>query len=845
MLSSNPICPVCNYATSAVYRDLPTPEQLANGVKPLDSLPAAWWNCMWNMINCSVNQARGAVGSFITELNNVLAGAGICPNCVCTDQLYRAIDRIRQTIGNATVAGAVKSSATPGMVSIDNNGFMTANCVGNATQLATSARTLVGAVNELKTTYDTCFGSVSTALDGKAPISHASSATTYGVGTASAYGHLRISGTYTSDLKDAGMAASQSALYNVYNYATQISAAAIGLGNIAGCSLGTASAGTAATAARSDHVHPIPSCVTDKYNGTQYIGIGYSGPGLTAAQFAHFAAYSTSYETGCTVIKDISADNVKQVLGLGSAAYCDTTDFRSCTWVPAITSLEGTLGIAHGGTGQTTANAAANAFINSLSTGESTPKDGDYFISQYVGGGADTCTYHRRPMSKLWGYIEGKADSVYAKLSHTHTKSQITDFPTSLPANGGTADYAKKIKPNYVEKTITRASTLSTKYIKIAACLWSQEGTLKVYFQGENLEDTLIINFGGGNATTPTLCGHYTGNNKGVIAVIAQKGSAFSSDYSIYVKIRQYSTCTVRVALLTGNCTIDISETTTIPTNISQWPVDYGFFGDVCGAATCAHAVMDYCCSARPIQIAYSGATLACSQVSFLAAYSTNLESGKIIIKDAERGTILTWLGLGSAAYCDTTDFRSNTWVPDLVCMACGLPELAGLGCAPSVGWSMHNIWDYCHDNRNYLISYPSQDPSGGRLQQTRVDYATCADRALCAGQVASFGDVTATRNSLMRTWSVYASRSSTVTFVPECDIVKAIYWATNNFETAHFMTVSGFAGCNTALYCISCAYCGVYAASRLSSNGCLEPSLWCNTSTAMHSLPISFGGSY
>ena len=164
MLSSNPICPVCNYATSAVYCDLPTPEQLVNGVKPLDSLPAAWWNKMWNMINCSVNQARGAVGSFITELNNVLAGAGICPNCVCTDQLYQAIDRIRQTIGNATVAGAVKSSSTPGMVSIDNNGFMTANCVGNATQLATSARTLVDAVNELKTTYDTCFGSVSTAL---------------------------------------------------------------------------------------------------------------------------------------------------------------------------------------------------------------------------------------------------------------------------------------------------------------------------------------------------------------------------------------------------------------------------------------------------------------------------------------------------------------------------------------------------------------------------------------------------------------------------------------------------------------------------------------------------------
>ena len=261
MLPSNPVCPVCNYATSAVYCDLPSPEQLVNGVKPLDSLPAAWWNGMWNMINCSVNQARSAIGSFITEINNVLVGAGICPNCVCTDQLYRAIEKIQQTIGNATVAGAVKSSATPGMVSIDDNGLMTANCVGNATQLTTSARTLVGAVNELKTTYDTCFGNVSTTLGGKAPISHAVAEATYGVGTATAYGHLRISDTYTSDIGDPGAAASQSALYNVYNYAKQIASSGVSLGNTVGCSLGTASAGTATTAARSDHVHPLPTCV--------------------------------------------------------------------------------------------------------------------------------------------------------------------------------------------------------------------------------------------------------------------------------------------------------------------------------------------------------------------------------------------------------------------------------------------------------------------------------------------------------------------------------------------------------------------------------------------------------
>lgn len=40
-------------------------------------------------------------------------------------------------------------------------------------------------------------------------------------------------------------------------------------------------------------------------------------------------------------------------------------------------------------------------------------------------------------ISALKTSVAGKADK-----NHTHTKSQITDFPTSLPANGGTADYA-------------------------------------------------------------------------------------------------------------------------------------------------------------------------------------------------------------------------------------------------------------------------------------------------------------------------------------------------------------------------------------------------------------------
>ena len=257
MIECNSMIPVMNYGSSASYKAEPSPEQIATGVIPLDSLPAAWWNCMWSQTNTAVNQARQELGQLIVELNNVLCNAGVCPQDVCTDQLYQSIEKIRQTLGNATTAGAVKSSSQPSEVAINQTtGMMSVNCLGNAASLTTSARTVVGAVNELKSTYDQCFTDTGTALSGKAPTSHVSDLTTYGVGNADCYGHLKISDTYTCDLGCTGVAASQTAVACVYDCLSTVAAGVASLGNTAGCALGTAAAGTAITAARSDHVHP-------------------------------------------------------------------------------------------------------------------------------------------------------------------------------------------------------------------------------------------------------------------------------------------------------------------------------------------------------------------------------------------------------------------------------------------------------------------------------------------------------------------------------------------------------------------------------------------------------------
>ena len=303
MLPANPIPQVCNYGSSATYCSCPTDEQIAAGVIPLDSLPAAWWNWMWSKTNQAVNCARFTVGTLITELNTVLAQAGVCSCDACTDQLYQAITKLRRIVGDADYPGAVKSSSTPGQVSIDANGVMTANCVGNATQLATASHTLVGAVNELKTCYDCCISDINSALGGKAPTGHASSNTTYGVGSSSDYGHLKISDQYASVLEAcSGVAASQYALATAYS--ALANAGYTTLGNTVGCALGTAAAGTATTAAHSDHVHPLPTCVACAGTASCLGGL-----------------CSTCYE---------------QKTNLGTAAYCAAGCFRASTWTPSL-----------------------------------------------------------------------------------------------------------------------------------------------------------------------------------------------------------------------------------------------------------------------------------------------------------------------------------------------------------------------------------------------------------------------------------------------------------------------------------------------------------------------------
>ena len=192
--------PLQTFETYPVFGDNATKVQpgnakYSNGFIEGDVYPAEWVNWAWAKNSTGITDANTGLCSIEKELNTILSCAGISPSS-CLDCADQVYNAMMCKI-NACVATA-------------------------------------------------------------APKAHASSATTYGVGTADCYGHLKISDTYTEVLASCtGVAASQKAVACVYSYASGKAA----VGNTAGCPLGTAAAGTATTAARSDHVHPIPATV--------------------------------------------------------------------------------------------------------------------------------------------------------------------------------------------------------------------------------------------------------------------------------------------------------------------------------------------------------------------------------------------------------------------------------------------------------------------------------------------------------------------------------------------------------------------------------------------------------
>lgn len=116
-----------------------------------------------------------------------------------------------------------------------------------------------------------------------------------------------------------------------------------------------------------------------------------------------------------------------------------------------------------GGTGTNVASKSAltSILINSLSTESSTPKDADYYVAQFAGGGTTTTSYHRRPVSALWEYIKNKISSVLGLTASEYSGKAAT---------AGTADKAvSDHSGNNIEETYATKTELNTKQNSLTA----------------------------------------------------------------------------------------------------------------------------------------------------------------------------------------------------------------------------------------------------------------------------------------------------------------------------------------------------------------------------------------
>lgn len=75
-------------ATRPEFVDMPTVLQQQEGIAPMDTLPAQWWNAMWKLATKDINAFRDYVGDSITEINNLLTKFNITLDDADSEQLY-------------------------------------------------------------------------------------------------------------------------------------------------------------------------------------------------------------------------------------------------------------------------------------------------------------------------------------------------------------------------------------------------------------------------------------------------------------------------------------------------------------------------------------------------------------------------------------------------------------------------------------------------------------------------------------------------------------------------------------------------------------------------------------
>lgn len=117
------------YGANASYISEPT--NIDAGHIPLDTLPAAWWNWLFNQLTLNNNGSYTAIADLRSEMLAVLTEAGITPSEAQTNQLLQAVEIIRKKIATTSTPGAIKSSSDIKSISVGADGTPLVNALSD------------------------------------------------------------------------------------------------------------------------------------------------------------------------------------------------------------------------------------------------------------------------------------------------------------------------------------------------------------------------------------------------------------------------------------------------------------------------------------------------------------------------------------------------------------------------------------------------------------------------------------------------------------------------------------------------------------------------------------------
>ena len=238
-----------------------------------------------------------------------------------------------------------------------------------------------------------------------------------------------------------------------------------------------------------------------------------------------------------------------------------------------------------------------------------------------------------------WGSVTGKP-STYTPSSHTHTKSQITDFPSSLPASDVYSWAKAASKPSYSKSEVglgnvdnTADASKSVNYATTAGATTKVTRTkhLSTTEELDGFVEANVFQYATVDSVAPI-------NNDGIILSMTWKDNP---NFAHQIYINDDDSLMMQRGRHDGTWSnwvkmIDSS-------NIGSQSVNYA---STAGAATKATRVVDYNNSGCTIDIGYNGSGITGDAIKYIAGYTTGANGSTARIKDVSKSALISWMGV-------------------------------------------------------------------------------------------------------------------------------------------------------------------------------------------------------